>query len=260
MWDELDSNIIDNKIVYYYKKDECIGQLYIKNGIWFDSDIINIIKKYRIQDKDILDIGAFIGTVSLRLYDLIKDEPNSKIHAFEPRYNKCLKKNIIENNMSDKIILHEYGLANNNGYIDDHLKNNPDIRNLGAQECIKLHNGINEIKIDQIIKNEKKENNDLELRKLDDLNLNNIGFIKIDVEAMEIEVIKGSINTLIKNNYPPLYIELLAYDTNCIDPTKILYNINSRKVVEILNNLGYKSTHEFIEGISTDYLFLYNKN
>lgn len=258
-WDEIENNTIDNKIVNYYKHDKAIGQGFIKNGIWYDENIINIIKNNRIINKDILDIGAFIGTVSLRSYDLLKNEEHSKIYAFEPRYYKCLEKNINENNMSDKIILCKFGLANNNGFIKDHLNNNPDINNLGGQECLKLHNGINEIKIDEIIEKNDNENNKLELKKLDDLNLINVGFIKIDVEAMEIEVIKGSINTLIKNNFPPIYIELLANDLTCNDPTKILFDRNSKKVVEILNNLGYKSESEFIEGVSRDYLFLYNK-
>jgi FkbM family methyltransferase len=258
MWDELESNIIDGKIVNYYKNDECIGKLYIKNGIWFDEDIINIIKKHRIENKDILDIGGFIGTVSLRLYDLVKDEYNSKIYVFEPRYYKCLEKNINDNKMEDKIVLCKFGLANNNGYIKDHLNNNPDINNLGEQECIKLHNGIDEIKIDEIIEESNDENNKLQLKRLDDLNLTNVGFIKIDVEAMEIEVIKGSIQTLINNNYPPIYIELLAYDKNYNNPTKILYDINSKKIVSILNDLGYKSFPEFVEGISADYIFLHD--
>lgn len=259
-WNEIEKNIIDNKIVNYYKHDKCIGQQFIKNGFWFDNDIINnIIKKNRIENKDILDIGAFIGTVSLRAYDLIKHEIDSKIYAFEPRYYECLEKNINDNNMNDKIILYKFGLANNNGFIKDHLDNKPDINNLGAQECIKLHNGINEIKIDEIIEENNNDNNKLELKRLDDLNLNNIGFIKIDVEAMEIEVIKGSIQTLIRNNYPPIYIELLAYNKNYNDPTKVLYDINSKKVVEILNNLGYTCEPKFVEGVSADYLFLYNK-
>jgi FkbM family methyltransferase len=159
--------------------------------------------------------------------------------------------------MSNKIILHKFGLANNNGYINDHLNNNPDIRNLGAQECIKLHNGINSIRIEDVI-SDTYDNTKLELKRLDDLNLTNIGFIKIDVEAMEIEVIKGSINTIINNNYPPIYIELLAFDKECNDPTKVLYDINSKNVVEILTNLGYKSYPDFVEGKSDDYLFLYN--
>lgn len=42
-WRELSQNIIDNKIVNYYKNDKGIG-LYIKNGVWFDENIINIIR------------------------------------------------------------------------------------------------------------------------------------------------------------------------------------------------------------------------
>ena len=44
-WNEIEKNIIDNKIVNYYKHDKFIGQQFIKNGFWFDNDIINNIKK-----------------------------------------------------------------------------------------------------------------------------------------------------------------------------------------------------------------------
>lgn len=76
---------------------------------------------------------------------------------------------------------------------------------------------------------------------------------------MEIEAIKGSINTLKKNNYPPLYIELLAYEEKLMDPTKAMYDKNSKKVLKILNNLGYKCEPKFIKGISRDYLFTHCK-
>jgi hypothetical protein len=43
--------------------------------------------------------------------------------------------------------------------------------------------------------------------KLDDFNINNISLIKIDVEGHELQVIKGAIETLKRNNYPPILFE-----------------------------------------------------
>lgn len=43
---------------------------------------------------------------------------------------------------------------------------------------------------------------------LDHYNLNNIGFIKIDVEGFEYKVLKGGLGTIIRNNYPPILFEL----------------------------------------------------
>ena len=99
----------DGTKMYFHTQDAFIGQKFIKNGKWYDVKIIDIIKKYRIKNKNILDIGGFIGTVCIRLYDIIKDEKDTKIHVFEPRYFYCLKKNIEINNMEDRIILHPVG-------------------------------------------------------------------------------------------------------------------------------------------------------
>jgi len=63
------------------------------------------------------------------------------------------------------------------------------------------------------------------INELDDLNLERLDFIKIDVEGMEIEVLKGAEKT-IKRNYPQMLIEIIKSDKD--------------KICEILYNLGYK--------------------
>ena len=45
------------------------------------------------------------------------------------------------------------------------------------------------------------------VKKLDDFNLNNIGFIKMDVEGFELEAIKGGRETILRNR-PALFIEI----------------------------------------------------
>lgn len=200
------SNMNNGIKMFYHNNDNFIGRRFIRKGKWYDTKIIDLIKKHRIPNKNILDIGGFIGTVSIRLYDVIKNEKNTKIHVFEPRYHYCLRKNIEINNMEDKIVLHPIGLVNNNGYIKDHLNGNPDKRSFGSQPIgIFTDKDKNEIPISsQII--DTKEENSFELKKLDSFNLSNIGFIKVDAESFEIEIIKGSIETLKNNNYPPIYI------------------------------------------------------
>jgi hypothetical protein len=42
---------------------------------------------------------------------------------------------------------------------------------------------------------------------VDDLDIENIGFIKIDVEGAELSILLGMKNTLQKNNYPPILFE-----------------------------------------------------
>ena len=79
-----------------------------------------------------------------------------------------------------------------------------------------------------------------------------------DAESFEIEIIKGAIETLKNNNYPPLYIELLGgSDGVNADPHKILYDKHSIEVTNILNNMGYLMNTPFVPGTHNDYLFIH---
>ena len=255
-WNEIEKTTIDDIIVNYYKYDQMHIPMLV-NKIWGDDSNINIIKNNCIKNKDILDIGAYIGTISLRLYDFSKKN-NNKIYAFEPRYHECLLKNINDNSFGDIIKVHNIGLSNKTGFIEDHLNNSPDLRALGSQPiALYYDNNYNYIPINNQIINEKKNDNCFELKRLDDFNFSNIGFIKIDVESMEIEVLKGGIETLKNNNYPPILIECLG----CLndDPVKKCYDKHCFDVFKLLKELGYlcTSANDFTAGTGGDFLFLY---
>jgi len=79
----------------------------------------------------------------------------------------------------------------------------------------------------------------LPLKRLDDLNIENIGLIKIDVEGHEIHVLKGALETLKRNNYPPILFE--SWDEwrenheHCIPASKL-----RSELFQYLKELGYK--------------------
>jgi FkbM family methyltransferase len=54
----------------------------------------------------------------------------------------------------------------------------------------------------EIIRKEK-----IEIRTLDSYNIENIGFIKMDVEENELDVLKGAMETIIRSNYPKILFE-----------------------------------------------------
>tara|TARA_Y100000287_G_C14190883_1_gene340125 strand:+ start:33 stop:587 length:555 start_codon:yes stop_codon:yes gene_type:complete len=68
----------------------------------------------------------------------------------------------------------------------------------------------------------------VEIRKIDTLNIQNIGLIKIDVEGFELDVLKGAINT-IKNQKPNLIIE-----------NEIVHNQNPDEIFQFMSDIGYK--------------------
>ena len=67
---------------------------------------------------------------------------------------------------------------------------------------------------------------EIEIRTLDSFNIDNIGFIKIDIEDNEFQALSGAKNTIIKSNYPKILFEMNRENTELLDYLKSLdYNI-----------------------------------
>jgi len=184
---------------------------------------LSLIDRFANKSKDALDIGVYRGVYSFKLSKSFK-----KVHAFEPNpllfpyLNKNLKK-IINN-----IDLYNLALSDKQG--DTELKlpkraksifkdNIEELYQLGAAS-IHPQKDFKEFKKVQVNKN-----------KLDNIPIkNDIGFIKIDVEGHELEVINGAIET-IKRNKPILLIEIeRRHSKRSVEDT-----------INHINNLGYKS-------------------
>ena len=161
---------------------------------------LEIIDKFGDKSKDAIDVGVYRGVYSYKLAKYF-----NFVHSFEPNpllfpyLNKNLKK-IINN-----IELYNFALSNNNG--ETLLKlpirsksvfstNIEELYQLGAAS-IHLKNNFDKFKEVSVKK-----------KKLDEFKINNkIGFIKIDVEGHEIEVIDGAKKTIL-DNMPVLLVEI----------------------------------------------------
>jgi FkbM family methyltransferase len=67
---------------------------------------------------------------------------------------------------------------------------------------------------------------EIEVRTLDSFNIDNIGFIKIDVEENELQVLLSGENTLKMSNYPKILFEMNVENKELINFLKgINYNI-----------------------------------
>ena len=88
-----------------------------------------------------------------------------------------------------------------------------------------------------------------ETKTLDSFNIENVGFIKIDVEGFEEKVIRGGLLTIIKSNYPPILFECwqVGYNTICGQMTQekhdSLYNLLKTLGYEIFEGWGDDATH-----------------
>ena len=143
-----------------------------------------------IKNKDIIDAGAFTGDTSLPL----SKRTTKNVYAFEPFKDsfEILKKNISDNNIENIIPVNK-SLGNINGERSLFLSGN---NVQGITSDATLRNYDNEIKVEETTIDTFVEENNLE-----------VGFITIDVEGAEMDLLEGAMNT-IKTQKPLLYISM----------------------------------------------------
>ena len=211
-----------------------------------------LIKKisYICRDKIVLDVGANIGITSIIFSELFDE-----VIAFEPSKEtfNVLLENLQTNNIKNVKALN-YGLGDKEKESNIMIPLNEASSAAVTQEYKNIQNydfDKVEIKV-----------GDLELKK--EINDKRIGLIKIDVEGLELEVLKGLKNT-IKENTPIIILEMSCYKQNIfgrisipdfIDsleeyfPIIIAYDDNSLENINISsgkNNNRFKVIHEHIQ-------------
>ncbi len=190
-----------------------------------------LFQKHYRPNTDVLDIGGFIGTVSLVLSEVVDD--NCKVHVFEPQYYDCLVKNIQDNSLENTIVPHRCGLSNVSGFLRANPIDTDRQGNYGGQHLTTLHDRSLD---EQLV---PEGSNTVELKKLDDFGLTNIGLIKLDVEGFELLVLQGGAQTLKNSNYPPVFTEV--WEAECWRRTKKeYYEKNKQSIIDFLSNLNYK--------------------
>ena len=157
--------------------------------------IIKIIQNednYFNFDKAILDIGAFVGVYSFMT-------PFMYAYCFEPNFESYSLLNV-------NMLHYEKKFKSYNVLLSDKVET---IRFDGFNAEPK-YSGKDKGEYNEHLTDAFKEDNAISYitHTIDEYNCENVGFIKIDVEGMEEKVLRGAINTIKKNNYPPILFEL----------------------------------------------------
>lgn len=166
---------------------------FVKNYI---EDEIKIFTALCNPQKASIDVGANKGIITLLLMKY-----SSCVYCFEPV--PWLANALKEKFRDCNVIIHNCAL----GAVNDVMNLSVPFVNQKAIEsrsslCLDYNNEfilsdrVNQIKVIPV-----------NVKKLDDYNLRNIGFIKIDVEGFELDVLKGATET-IKNSHPNMLIEI----------------------------------------------------
>lgn len=184
-----------------------------------------ILDKIVNKDLESVDVGVYRGVYSYRLSQISK-----QVHSFEPNplLFPYLKKNFKK--LAKNVTLYSAALSSEIIETDLKIPKRFETLNKGNyEEKYKL--GCATIHKENMLADSEFITCKVKTAKLDDVLLdNNIGFIKIDVEGHEKNVIKGGIN-LIKKCKPNLLIEI----------EERYSKIKVENTINFINKLGYKS-------------------
>jgi FkbM family methyltransferase len=162
---------------------------YWKKGL-FECQLIEWSKQFASQDKIFLDIGAHTGTYAISLAHKFE-----RVVAFEPQratYN-ALCGSVALSGLSYTIDCYQFGLGSEEQIGTQLLKI---VSNDGGGSS------LNPGSTETILREET-----IQVRTLDSFHLSNIGFIKMDVENNELNVLRGALHTLRESGYPPILFE-----------------------------------------------------
>jgi FkbM family methyltransferase len=221
------------------------GQDLISNHLkkeLYENDLHQLALKLLLDKPDglVLDIGANLGTFCVPLAQKI---PALKFHAFEPQriiyYQLCA--NTIINSLGN-VYTYEAGVSNREADIELEVPDYATEGNIGA------------FSIDKEVRDNEYEcqtsggKEKMILMTLDSIGFENVRLIKIDVEGHELEVIKGGIETIKANNYPPIIFEAWTWKPWYQEKRKALFNYLEGHGYEIQqlgeNNLAQHPKHE----------------
>nr|NGX37505.1 hypothetical protein [Chlamydiota bacterium] len=184
-------------------------------GIYWESGIGEYVRKYTKPGTIAIDLGAHIGIHTLTMSKQVG--PKGKVLAFEPQWKifRELYHNVRLNNCSENVILLPLAVGERKKLVEMSIA---DPLNEGGTAIGKGGNWVQMIP-------------------LDSLKLDNVSFIKMDVERYELNVLKGAKKTLLRNK-PIIVFEILGeHDLEtCVGDIRKQYD----ETIGFLVSLGYK--------------------
>lgn len=203
-----------------HKNDTCIADC-LRSGQLFEKFIITFIKHFIHPNKNIIDLGANIGTHSI----IYSNYTSGNVYSFEPQKKvfDILNKNVELNNCKN-VITYNFGGSNINS-------------NFYMNACYEKEDNQGAFRIDASLT--EKTGLNIECKIIDELNITNVSYIKVDVEGHEYEALLG-LKQLLTREHPTLMIEI-HNDCNTKD-----------KTFELLKQLGYTAHYRLSH---CDYIF-----
>jgi FkbM family methyltransferase len=212
-----------------FDKDDIVSDA-LKNKVGHDPHILEMCAMaldHYIKNNItgcVLDIGSNVGSFCV---PLAKKYPQFVFHAFEPQrivfYQLC--SNILLNRC-DNVFAKNIGLSYEPDSFYVQLPDYSTELNVGA---FSLDDEVRQNQYECISAGETEL---ISVIKLDSLNIENIKFIKIDVEGLELAVLMGAKKTLERNGFPPIVFE--AWNS------KEWFKPRRKELLDYVESLGYE--------------------
>lgn len=191
-------------------------------------NLTQLKNKYSLDIKGVIHIGAHFGEE----HNVYKSLGVNNIVYFEP-----VKKtfDVLSKNINDAI-LYNYALGNENKEIEMFIE---DTDACGASSILQPNDNL----LREIAFSSKEL---VVMRLLDSFNLKDYNFLNIDVQGYELEVLKGSVETLKEIDY-------IMCEINRIIPEKGLYYKDTPTIEDLiifLEPYGFKLVEQDWAGIS----------
>ena len=199
-------------LVTLYNNEIYIGNEFKSGGYW-DIDTLLKLREYIPSERNILEIGGHCGTSSI-VYSSFLNNGN-KIHVYEPQRNmyNLLVQNINQNNLQDKIMPNNLGVF---CYEGNGKMNDIDLDGDGGV-VIKRYNEENYLYCNFAGIGLGEGGEDIKLTTIDNMNLDNIGYIHCDAQGSENFIFSKGIETITKYRPVILYENYEFYGTYLYD-------------------------------------------
>lgn len=187
------TTIVNGHRMTYTVRDLYIGPNLFLHGAW-EGHLIRLLSAFDIRDKVAIDIGANIGLYTLPLSEAVG--PAGKVIALEPDPGSAalLNRNVAQNGITNVEVM-TFAAGRTEGTAP--FLNDP--WNSGNHRIVNEH---------------QPHDRTVKVVSVDSLTAglpdSSIGFIKIDVQGYELDVVEGMLHTLQRNPEAVIQIEISA--------------------------------------------------
>lgn len=199
---------------------------HLRLGIYWESGIGELVKRFTKPDTIAIDLGAHIGIHTITMSRYVG--PNGLVVSFEPQWKIFREQfyNLRLNDTFHNVILLPFAVGDVEQAAEMSVR----------QPTNEGHTSIGE------------GGDPTYMITLDSLNLNDVSFIKMDVESYELNILKGAVETILRNK-PVIVFEILGgYN---LDTATGEIKATYEETLQFLTGLGYSvkrifNTNDFI--------------